>query len=230
MASHIIDTWTEIAWTPELILEFLTAMGFRTTVKPWPAAAPSIVFAAKGNEHNSNKVYIIKNVSYPENIKPIGDWIRGLDESDIDNYYQLPNQDSDFWADVSPVGNYILYHRTSEANAKRIVRSGLEPRSESRGVSNRGIGAAVFLGPDPDSLDAYGDVLFAVNMSAMKRDGYTPPVQHETGVDERTQREALAHSLQLDDYYEDDTSSEGIYDDTVVVSGHIPAKYVKRLE
>ena len=64
----------------------------------------------------------------------------------------------------------ILYHGTTPQNLESILENGLECRNESRGISNRYIGCAVFLSEDEAETIHYGEVLLKIDMENMKND------------------------------------------------------------
>jgi len=130
----------------------------------------------------------------------------------------------DFWDDPSP-----LYHATEEENVDDIIIEGLEPRSETRGMTNRWVGASVFASLSPDNLDSYGDFIFEINTMAMKRDGRTPMVMLEPDVVQYDAATALLRKLDMEEDYPVD-AEQGMDLDTVIVGGAIPAKYLKEYE
>jgi hypothetical protein len=195
----------------------------------WDAAPPSLVFYGKPRKTQWGQkegVYILPNVmdiakGYLE-VESADEWVRGLNDDYLHLYVAPP--DNDFWLGVAQ--GVVLYHGTTATNARRILRYGLEPRHESRSISNRFIGAAVFLSPTPQGTEAYGDTLLAVDVGAMKRDGVTPQATFEPGVEERGLRSTIAYRLGLHDYHDEDQSWEGIADDTIIVHGRIPPQYI----
>lgn len=136
----------------------------------------------------------------------------------------LPERDfsKEFWHDVGEKS--VLYHATPEHNFDSIKKSGLHPREETRGIGNRGTGAAVFTSSNLNSIESYG-VPIGIDLHAMKRDGYTPRVSQEGPIAEYDARQALASKLGIDDFGQDE--EPGIDPDTVIVYGNIPAKYLK---
>jgi hypothetical protein len=140
------------------------------------------------------------------------------------DYIDLPDEFEDFWESPSP-----LYHATGADNVKSILRSGLNPESQSRGLRNRGVGSAVFTTLEEDSARSgmYGDAVFEIDTRAMARDGYTPEVEGEPDVAEYEAKNSLAWAFGIEDYIQDGPENDPY---TVIVYGHIPPKYLRLLD
>ena len=133
----------------------------------------------------------------------------------------------EFWEDVRD--GSAVYHGTSEERLYDILRNGLESRDETRGISNRGTGAAVFTSGDPGTPQNYYDKVIEIDIGKMKRDGYMPNVSIEEPLAEAELIEALAHKVGIEDYYHEVDSSDGLSHDTVIFYGGIPAKYLREV-
>jgi len=168
-----------------------------------------------------DKLYIIDDFMYPES-KEVSTWIDELFEHELYSYIQ-PKEES-FWDEVQ--SHFTVYHATSSEKLPDIMQNGLEPRDETRGVSNRGTGSAIFTSENPDDIDSYGDTVLQIHVGQMKADGYTPQASRETPIEESRLRQALAHQLGYNEYESNEYGSEGIYDTTVVFYDAIPAKYI----
>ena len=148
-------------------------------------------------------------------------------DADLDEVF--PGEDElfnrDFW--TSPVR---LYHATVPEKASIIEAGGLEARDESRGIANRGTGHAVFTTSSEDEAHSgdYGSVVYAIDMAAMKADGFTPYVALEGPVLEYELRHRLAGLLNADELPID--MEQGISPYTVVVFSDIPARYLTRVD
>lgn len=95
-----------------------------------------------------------------------------------------------------------LYHATPYKSVASIMKNGLKPMAKTRGLSNRGVGAAIFTADDLDYIsDSYGDAIFKIDVPAMKQDGVEFSVEKEPAVFEGEAMGALAHRLGIDDYY-----------------------------
>jgi hypothetical protein len=130
----------------------------------------------------------------------------------------------DFWHYPPP-----LFHGTSQMEA--VMQEGIEPRSESRGLSNRWVGDAVFTSLSPEVATQYstfGDAgIVVIDTAAMKRDGYMPYVAQEPEVVEEDLSSALMAKLGLE--YDIEYSDTGIDPDTVIVYGGIAPEYLTPL-
>ena len=145
-----------------------------------------------------------------------------------EEFYGERDESAEFWDGVGAGSR--LYHATDEDNVESILKDGLEARSDTRGLYNRGIGPAVFAvtGESVDDvgtvLGAYGDAVLRIDVGAMKADGYMPEATGETPLLEAEARESLAHGVGWDDY-EADSSGEYV-EGTVAILGDVPAKYL----
>jgi hypothetical protein len=127
-----------------------------------------------------------------------------------------------FWDSPGP-----LYHGTDDPDA--VMEEGIGPRSETRGLNNRGVGAAVFTSGEPEAIESYsgcrGCGLVEIDTGAMKRDGYTPRVSQEPEVLEQDLLDSIAHRLGLE--YEIEYGDAGIDPATVIIHGPVPARYLR---
>jgi len=128
-----------------------------------------------------------------------------------------------------------LYHFSPSENVAKILRNGLMASSNTRGISNRGVGNAVFcFSVSDNSLEetagrysAYGDALLQIDCAAMKRNGLTPFVSQEPDVVEHEAIQSIAYALGEDFSFD---IEDGMDLDTVIVYGAIPAKYIKQID
>jgi hypothetical protein len=139
----------------------------------------------------------------------------------ISQYLTFNDFNQEFWEDVGL--DYVLYHATPEENIKSIKKQGLNPQYKTRGISNRTTGDAVFLSSSIDSIEIYG-IPIGVKIGLMKKDGYMPRVSLEEPVEEKKAYELLAWKLGIRDFYYEIES--GIDEETVIMYGHIPSKYL----
>ena len=153
----------------------------------------------------------------------LDDWIYGVDLDEM-----FPDEgdqfDKDFWSSPPP-----LYHNTQKSNVEDIAEEGLVPMNQTRGIGNRGTGAAVFTTSDADesAYGSYGPVTYKIDTKAMKRDGYKPYVSQETPVVEYEQFRRLADLLGVD---AEPDLEHGMSPWTVVVFGKIPPQYLERID
>ena len=152
--------------------------------------------------------------------KPASEWI--YDQYDPFKYIALPDFNADFWSDVGD--GFVLYHATPESNFDSIRKRGILQQEKTRGLANRGTGAAIFCSSNIDDIAAYG-IPIGIDFGAMKRDGYMPTVAPEGPIEDKKAYELLAHKLGVEDFNYDVES--GISEETVVVYGNIPPKYLR---
>jgi hypothetical protein len=181
---------------------------------------------------NLKPKYIIEidesELSDPENIQ---DWFYDILNYDKlldyfeEDFEQVENEN--FWQSPSP-----LYHGTSsQESLDSILENGLEGRAETRGLTNRSVGAAVFTSLEPELVEAYtgsdGGVV-VIDTEQMKQDGFTPFVGPEPEILEKQIAGAFAHKIGVD--YKEDYSDSGMDPNTIIIYGDIPAKYIKKYE
>lgn len=144
-----------------------------------------------------------------------------FDTADPEDYVEVDDELAEFWAHPVP-----LYHATPSENVDDILEVGLEPRSDSRGLRNRGIAEAVFTTLDREKAESglYGDAVFAIDTKAMAAAGYTPQVTSEPDVVEAAAAATFAWALGL----EIDVESEND-PDTAIVHGPIPPEFLRLL-
>ena len=173
----------------------------------------------------NGRVYIIdpSHCCSPEDVK---EWIQNIVMYDkVYEYITLQDFNKDFWEEVGD-GTYT-YHGTSEERLEKIMKQGLLPRDETRGIANRNTGSAVFTSSEEDTPASYYDKVLRIDVGAMKRDGYMPNVSMEGPIEEKNAEEALANKIGLNDYYAD--YEQGIDEGTIIFYGPLPPKYLKVL-
>jgi hypothetical protein len=159
------------------------------------------------------------------NHEPVKSWIENLSDSELEAYSGF---EYDFWSSHD-FGN--LYHATTEDNVESIQRDGLGIRDKTRGISNRGVGAAIFTSLEPNEYNSYGEFIFEIDVARMAEDGYKPMVEMEPDFVDKARREAILHKLGIRNVEVGmDAGSDGTAEDTRIVHGRIPAKYLKLME
>jgi hypothetical protein len=129
-----------------------------------------------------------------------------------------------------------LFHCTPEQNAAVILQQGLKSRSATRGINNRSVGSAIFTTMAEEEVDSvkasYGPCVFAIDTSAMKKDGVMLPVEKEPEWERAEKMEFVYRRLGHEDAEASRfvDSSDGTSPYTVIVYGSIPPKYLKRIE
>lgn len=156
------------------------------------------------------------------------EWIDNLTDWQVENYvipedYQLENDN--IWKQIS--GDFFVYHGTYEDKVDNINKNGIKAKSESRGISNRDIGDAVFVSEDADVAFEHYPRVFQINIGKMKQDGYMPRISRETPLERSEIRQSLANKIGFYDYREEEYYSEGYDYGTMVIYGDIPKKYIK---
>jgi len=152
------------------------------------------------------------------------EFVYSIGDYELDNYVTMPEEN--FWEGI--YDNQEAYHATSEENAENILAQGLQADCQTRGISNRGMGCAVFASFNEHAIEAYGGSVFAINLGEMKRDGFMPEVSGETPLEEANHRQAIAHRLGIEDAdFASEYASEGLDQDTIAIYDNIPAKYIR---
>ena len=158
------------------------------------------------------------------------EWVSSLYSWKLSQYVEPIDFNAEFWGGNAFVPE--LYHGMRAFDTEPVLRDGLLPHNETRGISNRGTGSAVFATEDEDVAASHGSVVFAINTAAMRSDGYTPLVARENPIEEEEMRDRLAWSLDLvnsgwENTRLDELSSDGIFGTTVIIFGAVPPKYLR---
>lgn len=174
-----------------------------------------------------DKVLVIDDFDYlsPKNGR---EWVEDINEWRLSDYISLPDFNEEFWSGIG--SGYTVYHGTSSERVDDIMVNGLEPRDETKGISNKGDGAGVYTSAEYDTAAYAYDVVIEINVSRMKSDGYTPHVRGEGPIEDGKIREAIAYRIGLEDYYSETDSSDGLSEGTVIFDGVIPPKYLRVIE
>lgn len=130
---------------------------------------------------------------------------------------------NDFWDSPSP-----LYHATQDDNVESIKENGLNTTTGT-GINNRGA-HGVFTVSDVERivLGEYGHNIFKIDTTSMKRDGITPYVTMEPDVLDGAVKGQIAHIIGDNQYSPD--SSDGQWEETVIINGKIDPKYLTLLQ
>lgn len=146
-----------------------------------------------------------------------------IEDANPEEYINFRSPVETFWEDGG-----VIYHATDRENLKSILKNGINPMCKTRGLGNRNISCAVFCSPDTESISSYGDLVFEINISKMYEDGLTYEVSMETGFEENQMKSALANKIGLEIEFEQEDSS--LMEDTIVIYGNIPPKYLRVVE
>jgi len=144
----------------------------------------------------------------------------------VEDYITSKDFNKEFWEEID--NDFFVYHGTSEERVDDILKNGLQPRDETRGIANRGTGAGVFTSSESETPQSYYDIVLEINIGLMKRDGYMPNVSMEEPLQEAIAEEALASLIGIKDYYAE--REQGLDEGTIIFYGGIPPKYIKVLE
>ena len=167
--------------------------------------------------------YVIPHSTDPWPVEAT-DWIYSLSSYDLYDLY--PDIEENFWEGLSE--NYVMYHGTYEEKVIDIMKNGLEPRSDSRGIENRHTGAGVFMSEDSETAAASYPVVIEVALGKMALDGYTPDMGREEPAVKAEMRNSLGARLGLQDFQAE--CEAGIYVDTMICRDRIPPKYLTVVE
>jgi hypothetical protein len=123
----------------------------------------------------------------------------------------------------------VVYHATGEREAKKILKEGLLLKNKSRGISNRGVGAAIFTSSDPGMVESYGSFLFEINLRKMISDGLEVEVAQEPDIERYMKVDAFCHKLGLE--------TERLFEvemgmdwNTFILDRSVPPEYLKLVE
>ena len=205
------------------IIKFLTAFKI-----PWNKVdflngpVLTVSFPPQKKYYRQSNIHVIDDFDYPD-LKDSNSWINDIQDHSLYDYVK-PEEQS-FWDDIGD--DYKLYHATDSVNKANILKKGLTPMNKTRGISNSGTPSAVFTTDDPDILSTYGDLIFEINAGQMKKDGYMPLAELEEPVQESNLRKTIAYMLGDQDYeVSNELHSDGIWENTVIIYGVIPPKYL----
>ena len=136
------------------------------------------------------------------------------------------NFSKEFWDGVT--NGSMVYHGTDEDNWETIQAEGIGCRDDTRGMSNRSVGCAVFVSHNYETTDYYYDIIIQIDIGQMKADGYMPDASQEPEIEEAEALQSLASAVGVDDFHVDIES--GMDPETVIFNGGIPAKYLTKMD
>jgi hypothetical protein len=123
-----------------------------------------------------------------------------------------------------------LFHSTPNKNLEALMKRGLQAESQSRGLTNRGVGAAIFTYDNEESTmtGSYGDTVLAIDCKAMKRDGLEFYVEQEPAVVENETAGVLANVAGADNFHWE-AGGDGADDPATVILhiDRVPPKYLR---
>jgi hypothetical protein len=182
------------------------------------------IFKPNGEETTFFKVEIPKkgiyivDSEYPEfKNSDLRSWVQGIIDSGGAEEWS-----PEIEADIPS----IVYHGTPDENVEDILRDGFQCRSDSRGISNRGVGCAVFTTSEESEAEEYGRV-FKIDVGAMERDGVLPRVSQEPDIEYYNACNSFASSFGL--YLGDSVFYDieyGMSPNTFILNGPVAPKYI----
>ncbi len=140
----------------------------------------------------------------------------------------------EFWSMVGKISEYNnLYHATTRENEESILKNGIRPTNETRIPTSKIRRPAVFAVKDLGFLEGgvYGEVIFSIDATRMKKDGVTPLVGREKGWERRDRAMHLKDELNLFGPVREiiEAGQGGSWRGTVVIYGKVPPKYVSKI-
>ena len=191
---------------------------------------------------NDNIVYIENyNILVRDDVIPdvyqgneeIINFVEEINLTDLEIFFNYDPEEwsQSFWNSVGP--NSVVWHNTTEENYELIERSGvLRASNQTRGLLNRGTQSAVFVTTSADeaAMGVYGNVMLEIDLNQMKQDGHTPFVSREEPCVEFELRNRLLNYINPEIEFSDwHINMDGIdCENTLVIFGNIPIKYIKR--
>ena len=121
----------------------------------------------------------------------------------------------------------VVFHGTTAEALETIRTEGLNPRSDTRGIVNRGVGDAVYTSETADVAEASYDVVVEIDLPRAIEDGVisVDSLDREPDVIRNEVLEGIAISLDAGDFVPAE-SIDGTRPDTVVISDRIPPEYL----
>jgi len=121
----------------------------------------------------------------------------------------------------------VVFHGTTAEALETIRTEGLDPRSDTRGIVNRGVGDAVYTSETADAAEAFYDVVVEIDLPRAIEDGVisVDSLDREPDVIRNEVLEGIASSFAVDDFVPEE-SFDGTRPDTVVISERIPPEYL----
>jgi len=171
---------------------------------------------------SSDKRYVIDSGDIEFRNNDLKSWAQDIvNSTDLDSWVPTPELDVPS----------IVYHGTEKENLENIKSNGLECRSNSRGMTNRSVGCAIFTSSEESEVADYGGILLEIDVAGMERDGVLPEVSQEPQIEEYNMADLFCSMFGLsigDDIIFD--IEYGMSPNTFIFHGSIPPKYIKHIE
>lgn len=202
-----LDNWSWLA-------NFLESLGSNITKIFKPNKEETTLFRV---EIPKRGVYIIDSEDLEFKNSDLKTWVQGI----------INSGEAEEWSpEIEPDIPSIVYHGTPDENVENILREGLECRFDSRGLSNKSVGGAVFTTSEESEAEGYGKVL-RIDIGAMERDGVLPRVSQEPEIEYYNACDAFASRFGLylgDSVFYD--VEQGMSPNTFVLNGPVPPEYI----
>jgi len=197
--------------------------GFEYDYIQFPMGQKAIkIYNYEGN--NTGLIFL----EYPFSIENSKEWLYDLGDN-VWQYVKEVDMNQEFWDNAYP--GFKLYHGTSEENIENIMKEGLVPRSETRGMSNQYDPDGVYTSPDSETAYNYYNVVIEIDVGKMKQSNYMPTVKQESPLEDSEALNSLAYLLDVENMnFEESYSSDGLSDDTIIFLNTIPPQFLKVLE
>ncbi len=213
---ELLDTDADIN---AIIIPFLDKYGIEHDTHQFPTGKQVMTI------ETSKKIIVDQTTNGLWHWDEVQEWLDHA-EQDINEYYPEKDESEEFWDNIGT--GYKVYHGTYEDRIRDIIRGGIESRDETRGLENRGTGAAVFASLTIDEATPHYPHVVSIDLGAMKEAGYMPRLGMETPIEEHQLRQSLAYGIGEDEYYED--IEQGLSGETVVIYGDIPPQFIELVE
>jgi hypothetical protein len=206
-----LDDWN---W----LVDFLEGLGSEVARLFKPNGEETTLFRVEIPERG---IYIIDSEYLEFKDSDIKSWVQGI----------IDSGEAEEWSpEIELDIPSVVYHGTPKENVEDILREGFECRSDSRGISNRGVGCAVFTISEESEAEEYGKVL-RIDIGAMERDGVLPRVSQEPEVEYYNACDAFASRFGFylggSVFYD---VEQGMSPNTFILHGPVPPEYIKLAE
>ncbi len=166
--------------------------------------------------------YVIDSSDIEFGNNDLKSWVQDIvNGTDLDSWVPTPE----------PEIPSVVYHGTEKENLENIKSNGLECRSDSRGMTNRSVGCAIFTSSEESEATDYGNILLEIDVAGMERDGVLPEVSQEPQIEEYNMADLFCSMFGLS--FGDDIIFDieyGMSPNTFIFHGSISPKYIKHIE
>jgi len=155
-----------------------------------------------------------------ETFESFDDFVYSIDTSELEEQALQDWREND-------AKRTVVFHGTTAEALETIRTEGLDPRSDTRGIVNRGVGDAVYTSETADVAEASYDVVVEIDLPRAIEDGVisVDSLDREPDVIRNEVLTGIASSFAVDDFVPEE-SIDGTRPDTVVISDRIPPEYL----